>query len=1061
MIWTDRIASFRAPSGLRVEVNPVAEAWCLREVPGPALRALVDDLCRASLQAGEPWKVVCRSAPDTGDPGQVRRWLGACLAADPGNRSGAFVAPIRLLARLRIAGMLLWPPGYVWMARLECVDVPGRKLSFGGGLTGFEAALVGTARERSVATALLMACTPAHEVEDVATDAVLAAVAAAAGSTRLPTNCSYLILALPRALEGAPRQDGTMVSIAEAAERHLAALGKRREGGPRYGAESLLDGAGEWVPAFEEASSLSMRKRGRPQALAFRRWLAYLGREGSVPPPEDVRREIHFEGARGFVAWLHQDGDPGPVYVGRTLAYLGELFDMLCGSERMEVNPLRCDDLPRPPPRPSCSDKPDVPWKVLEVIREVVRELADHAFAQFDALADQTWVAAGMLPPETAKVVPKKDVLPATLRRPREFEAMSVTLRGSDGTLLKVLNPVLPVILLWLCTVANRSIEPRLADSGEADEEIPDIEVEDSEDGFGRVRASWRPNPHVLAMQGRRKGAIRLFTQGEASVVGLYVTSNKSQAGGHADGADHGRGIPRQDAALLRALYKVRVWQGSLNPVDKLISRGELRELSMHPSDGLKDKLPKYAFMFRDLRDDRLSQRLEPPSYGRLARFFRSVLDEVEARLGGDEQSADNPKLVLERDAWGRPSRCAYTLHCLRVAGLTSLMDAGVPLWIVSRLVAGHASYLMTLYYRRLKPEAAMDAIAASRRRMEGGQADEDAMAASRASPHELAGALVSDEPALSGSGHQIPGFWMPMHDGICPNGATRCHEGGPPLDNGSGHGPVQGGARNCALCRHFLTGPRFLPGQVLLVNATLFKARRQAQGLRKLWVQRRAAPGGNRRARLDDAVTRAEAELDLTIRAVNARARLIYKSLALADIDSAGEARLGGTPPTGDLLITRLSEADVGASLRETSELGFLEEVSRVAALIPELDIQDAHLDFSSAVDRLLDRDGLEAILFRMDREEARVAGWALLDGVRAQAPAADNPQEFLDDVAEGRRSLCDLDMTRIAREMTLAVGRQVRLQLPPPQGSTPPASARRIIGRIPAKRPGGRRNG
>ena len=725
MIWTDEAGSFTAPSGLRVEVNLVPEAWCLREVPGAELRALVEKASREMRKAGREWRSTCLAAPMTGDREEVARWLEACLAVRLDDRKGAAMAAVRLLARLRLAGMLLWPAAYAWMPRLVGTGRPGQHVGLEDGLTGFERTILEGRSCRSVPSVMLMACSPAHAIDDISAEAVTAVVCAAAG---VPEASPELLLKLPRFLEGGSRTDGTDIAVVEETEKRLRALGGRWAGPSRFGAVAERDDAADWLSAFGDASARTTHKRRSGQDNAFRRLAAYFGQLDAVPRPEDLRRELHFEGPRGFKAWLREAGHPSPTYIGKILVHLSGLFEMLVEQGRMDLNPIRDDDVPAGEPRRSCSDKAEIPREVLDLIREVVRELADHAFAQFDAISDRTWKRAGKPLDGVSPKHRDAGLLPATLRRPTGFGAYGVTLRGCDGSLVRVLSPALPVIVLWLCTVANRSIEPRLADSGEADEFVPDVVVEKSDDGFDRVHAVPRPNTHPLMKVGRSEGAIRVMKQGNQSVVGLYVTSNKSQAGGHADGSDHGRAIPRQDAVLLQALEKVRTWQGALNPVDRLLSRDELREPVMQPTDGLRGKLPRYAFLFRDLRDDKLSQRLEPPNFGRLKRFFDLVLNEVEARLAGftaGDGSLDmpeaSPRIVLERDRWGQPLSCAYSLHCLRVTGLTSLMDAGVPLWIISRLVAGHASYLMTLYYRRLKPEAAMDAIAAAQRRMDEG----------------------------------------------------------------------------------------------------------------------------------------------------------------------------------------------------------------------------------------------------------------------------------------------------------------------------------------------------
>lgn len=575
-----------------------------------------------------------------------------------------------------------------------------------------------------------------------------------------------------------------------------------------------------------------------------------------------------------------------------------------------------------------------MPREVTAVACEVLRELVDAAFRQSDALAGQVWRPAGRQAPCAVGEGPDGlSPLPAALRKPGVLASHCVTLRGADGGMAVVLNPVLPLATLWLLRMPNRSIQVRFTDSGEADELIPELDLDAIDGEPDRVRARWRMNDHPLSTKGRRQGVIRRIDSPglDWPLLGFYVNTNKSQEGGHADGADRGLEIPWEDAEMHMALYRLRGWQTALNPVDRLLARGDLYCARVRPSDGLKGSLPRYAYLFRHLQDRDLAGRLEPPDHNQLFRFFRDLLDEVEARLadGPASRSADGsqrspPRIVLSRAArTGRARLCAYSPGCARPTGLTALKEAGVPFWILSSIVAGHQTPLMTLYYVKPSARVIVDALAKARSAMDGGALRDEADDAATRTPCQLAARFVSDGHARSDEGHQVAGLWLPMHDGICPNGATLCHRGGPAVDGTGVNGPVPGSARNCVLCRFFLTGPGFLGGQVLLINATLYEARRRALGLQALWIERRAPANEARRGQYDDRIARAEEELDLKFRAVNARVRLLHKSLALADLDEAGLARGPGTPPDGDLLLTRMGAGDVEAALQAVGDLG------------------------------------------------------------------------------------------------------------------------------------------
>ena len=1048
MLWCDAPKVFIAPNGKRIDANVTGEAWCLRDTGGALLRRIAEEVVYAPT-ASKPlrtWRDTCLDVPDTGDRNDVIRWLTKCMTMQFRCKAGP-IRPVKLLAALRLGGVLLWPPAQRWMDHPVRSVPPNTRLMIGErGRTAFELDLTTGAESRQVAVVsiLLMACSPMECLEDLPEEAILAVIAAVAAVPSRPPKVSGGLLALPRLIEGSRRTDGTNVSIAEKAERLLRGAGVHRPAPSRYGAATQKPGAAIWVKWFGIMSAGTMLKSGLRQDAAHRHWLGYLDGLDSIPEPSAISRGAHIDGPGGFITWTRAHGDSECKHYAVYLRHLRDLFGALCDAKLMAANPIRDSDMPQFPPRNNKSNKADLPRELMEQLDKIVCELIDHAFQQFAALPDKAWVPAGLLPPGTAPDAP--DLLPPTFLKPELFRLLGVTLRAPDQSIIRILNPVLPLIVLWLLRVPNRSVEARLADSGEADELLPDLHLEASNDGFERVRVTLRPNGHRLKKPRRRKGVIRLIRDGDREVVGLYANINKSQRGGHKDGADHGREIPWEDSRLHMGLYQMRLWQEVLNPADRLISRDELKDRRMRPSDGLRGRMPGYVFLFRHVQDVNLADRQEPPKTERVRGFFMDLQDEAELRLTKrrlrvppGESPRIVPKIVLERNDGGRPIRCAYTLHGLRVKGLNALADAGLPIEVIMD-IAGHTNSVMTMYYLRRAPGTVLGALAKLRGQLETGALVRDADEASTWTEPEIAGRLVRDGSAAPGDGNQIAGFWRPSPDGICPNGATLCHEGGSAIEGMKVHSPVEGGNQNCALCRYFLTGPRFLPGQVSWFNATLYKAKRQAKGLQALWIERRAPGNEGRRAWNDDRIARCTAEFNLTVRALNARYRRIRKSVELARLDEAGLARTGGTPAEGDLLLTRMTPGDVAVSLRQVSELGFVDEVARVAALIPEAEVPEARLELGLLVDRLLDDNGFEAIVYRLPAATAPLAAMAVVDGVRSQAPPGIEPSQFLDDVARGRVKLFELDMQAIEAEVSRAVGRPIRIALSLGQGGGGP---------------------
>jgi hypothetical protein len=153
----------------------------------------------------------------------------------------------------------------------------------------------------------------------------------------------------------------------------------------------------------------------------------------------------------------------------------------------------------------------------------------------------------------------------------------------------------------------------------------------------------------------------------------------------------------------------------------------------------------------------------------------------------------------------------------LRVSGLTAFAEAGVPIEILSKLVAGHASILMTIYYLKYTSSHVTDLLDEARLRIEANASKEFVrhlreMNFQQASKLAVANESYTLEKVAEGK-IQTELF----HDtglGICPFAGSRCGDG---IDLGNGRTEaVPGGAKNCLRCRHFITGEPWLVPLVL-----------------------------------------------------------------------------------------------------------------------------------------------------------------------------------------------------------------------------------------------------
>ena len=166
-----------------------------------------------------------------------------------------------------------------------------------------------------------------------------------------------------------------------------------------------------------------------------------------------------------------------------------------------------------------------------------------------------------------------------------------------------------------------------------------------------------------------------------------------------------------------------------------------------------------------------------------------------------------------------------YSLHCLRVSLITAYAtDGGVPIEILSKMVAGHTSLIMTLYY--VKPSIAYSTDLLDRASESIRKADMKNMEQflKTAKYEDLKSVIATNDiggyDALIYARETGCATILVGDKGICPKGNAGCDSGSTITDEQTGKTkpcPVPGypAERNCVQCKWFITGPAFLPGLV------------------------------------------------------------------------------------------------------------------------------------------------------------------------------------------------------------------------------------------------------
>ena len=542
------------------------------------------------------------------------------------------------------------------------------------------------------------------------------------------------------------------------------------------------------------------------------------------------------------------------------------------------------------------------------------------------------------------------------------------------GRLEYVWCPSEAILLYLLLSVPIRGLQGRMLDSGQGDSEIYDFDLE-------RII----PNPNQLLVDGkldatRREGILQVMPSGMVGgedILGLWITTNKTSGEGYF--------IPWVSGELLTQLKYQRDWLFRYADIPNMhnITAGQGKRSVPAELEGIGGK---YYCLFQDVFAQQVHDHSLPVAKQKTSKLWGKLCLETQNRMNAKAEVGNRIMLVESGTENDTNPKAIHDVHSLRISGITDLLDRGVPLNIVSEYVAGHATYIMTLWYDKPAPGAI-------RKHLQEAQKMAGQMHTSL--PSFTQEELIEHKPYLVGH-HQFADFYNGFdaleenrglatirHSGICPG--TRCSEGA--LDDRQRASPVPFGDRgpSCPQCRFWLTGPAFLLGQTIEGNQLIFKIRSKIESLTKIREKVMDA---------EDAGMVGQAEIfrgqqDVEERQLNdmltewwhrmrfyeaSRQKLAAYRASLKG-DQQTESNQGVTVfPEGDAL----PEPDWAVS--RATELELKHFLSTCAEFLPEgtLDAQVAKQDIEIAVAKFLAINGkgdLAAMLFTLDEDERLTA--------------------------------------------------------------------------------------
>lgn len=393
--------------------------------------------------------------------------------------------------------------------------------------------------------------------------------------------------------------------------------------------------------------------------------------------------------------------------------------------------------------------------------------------------------------------------------------------------------PVIAYVYLVMLEIPIRKIQVIRLDSGEGDQwrYNPETDV-------------WAKNDHQLTNYWKNIGAKvhnrgvlrrKLISGVLAPQFVFYINSNKVSDKEVGFSEKSGYEIPWKNATVIKYLDDLRGWQEKYNPVTYPVRFQDIPKtvFEAEPSESVLVRIPDRFYLFRSAKDIKNGNRQMPPTNRNLHEFWVKLMAELERRLHSEGIEC---QIILTRNkTTNAPQSALYTPHGLRVAGLTSLAQQGVPIEVLSKIVAGHKSILMTIYYVKYHPSHITEILNEASRDIELDYQKSFQNWLKEAAWDEVAKyAAFNSSEAInsikSDAAGCLVGLWNSTNLGICPYNGTRCHDGGKCIrKNGKKNTYLPVEDKNCVVCRHFITGLPWLTELWVHANSLILQSEKKA----------------------------------------------------------------------------------------------------------------------------------------------------------------------------------------------------------------------------------------
>lgn len=405
----------------------------------------------------------------------------------------------------------------------------------------------------------------------------------------------------------------------------------------------------------------------------------------------------------------------------------------------------------------------------------------------------------------------------------------------------KIFNPTLTNLLALIFQVPIRTIQAQVLDSGEGDEHRYDytklcwVKNDSKHAGYWKSKSSVNPNRGFLKrdMSLVKESLQAHLTNGDGYPIVkqayMYINTNKTADRSIEYSEISGYTIPWHHVEAIAIYSRQLDFIQKHHPITSpsainMLSRPQ-SILGGKPTKTVLDIIPDRFYLFRCNLNYEHKNRDFPPTKQWITKMWNHLMLEIQSRL--NEEGANFSVISKDKlnkftsNIGGGNSYISYlTPHCTRVTGITRLEEHGVPIDIISKLIAGHANVRTTYRYIKHEKRYVNDRISEAQAKI------------SEKLELELTDDLKCSNIEKAQSIAYIPDIYSTSWDnvrerswnsnvlGICPNAGTLCEEGHEEMNiefNGVGR---------CLNCKFLISGRPFLISIWSHVNLLLYRAK-------------------------------------------------------------------------------------------------------------------------------------------------------------------------------------------------------------------------------------------